>query len=76
MIFAAFSIVTAVTVLAAVRHEEHVRAWAMNPRTPGRIAAVITGAISATWQAAYMAVGVSLAGVGLAFLIATTGNVA
>jgi hypothetical protein len=76
MIFAGFCIVLAVAILAGVRHEPHVRAWAMNPRTPARVAAAITSGVAAVWQAAYMAVGVSLGGVGLAFLIATAGNVA
>ena len=76
MLYAATSILIAVTVLMGVRHEPHVRAWAMNPRTPARVAAAVTTAIATTWQAAYMAVGVSLGGVGLAFLIASAGNVA
>lgn len=74
--FAATAILIAVTILAGVRHEPHLRAWALNPRTPAKVARAITTTVAVTWQAAYMAVGVSLGGVGLAFLIATAGGVA
>lgn len=44
----ALAIVAAVALLLGVRHEPAVKAWAMRPRTPGRIAAtLITGTAAA-----------------------------
>jgi hypothetical protein len=74
--FPALAILTAVSIVLAVRHEPHVKAWALHPRTPQRIASALVTTVAVTWQAAYMAVAVSLGGVGLAFLIATAGGVA
>ena len=44
----ALVIATATALLLGVRHEPTVRAWAMSPRTPGRIAhTLVHGAIAA-----------------------------
>ena len=48
----ALVIYTAVALLLGVRHEPAVRAWAMSPRTPGRIAHnLLHGTIAATVSA-------------------------
>jgi hypothetical protein len=53
---AVVSIGLAVTILAGVRHEPAVRAWALSPRTPRRVAHVITRATSAVATALATAV--------------------
>jgi hypothetical protein len=60
---AAVSIGLAVTILAGVRHEPTVRAWALNPRTPRRVAHVVTRATSAVGTALATAVVSSAAAV-------------
>lgn len=70
MIFAGFCIVLAVAILAGVRHEPHVRAWALNPRTPGRVASAITGAVESVWWATSRATVVVSGGFAGAYVIA------
>jgi hypothetical protein len=54
--FAAVCISLAVTLLMGVRHEPRLRAWAMNPRTPRRVAHTITRGVTATGTALASAV--------------------
>lgn len=54
--FAVASITTAVLVLAGVRHEPVIRSWAMNPRTPARVARRLTQATTAVGTAVASAV--------------------
>ena len=68
--FAALAITAAVALLLGVRHEPAVRAWAMRPRTPGRIA---TGLIGGTAAAA---TAVSIVGVLVLPLALTPGGLA
>lgn len=70
MIFAALTIGIAVTILAGVRHEPAVRAWAMSPRTPGRIAAAITNGVENVWWATSRATVIVSAGFAGAYVIA------
>jgi len=49
--FAAACITLAVTLLLGVRHEDTIRAWAMSPRTPRRVAYRITQATGAAGTA-------------------------
>jgi len=70
MIFAAFAIMTSVTILAGVRHEPAVRAWAMNPRTPARVASAITAGIGNVWWATSRAAVVVSGGFAGAYVIA------
>lgn len=70
MLFAAFAIATAVTILAGVRHEPAVRAWAMNPRTPHRVAQAVTGAMSSVWWATSRATLIVSGGFAGAYVIA------
>jgi hypothetical protein len=49
--FAALCIATATALLLGVRHEPAVRAWALSPRTPRRIAARATFVVRAAGTA-------------------------
>jgi hypothetical protein len=62
--FAALTIVAAVALLLGVRHEPAVKAWAMRPRTPGRIAATLIAGTAAA-AAAVSIVGVLVLPLGL-----------
>ena len=70
MLFAATSILIAVTILAGVRHEPAVRAWAMHPRTPHRVAQAITGAMANVWWATSRATLIVSGGFAGAYIIA------
>lgn len=54
--FAAVSIGLAVTILTGVRHEDRLRLWAMNPRTPARVAHTLTRGVTAAASAVASAV--------------------
>jgi hypothetical protein len=49
--FAAVCIATATALLLGVRHEPAVRAWAMSPRTPRKVAHVLTQGVRAAGTA-------------------------
>ena len=59
---AVLPVLLAVALLLGVRHEPAVRSWAMNPRTPGRIAhniiAGTTAAVTAAGIGAVLVVGI------------------
>ena len=71
--FAAACIAAAVTLLMGVRHEPAVRAWAMNPRTPRRVAHSVTRAVSAVSGA--LASAVLIAGSATLLVVAFVGAV-
>ena len=71
--FAVACIVTAVTLLMGVRHEPAVKAWAMNPRTPSRVAHTVTRAASAVGGA--LASAVLIAGSATLLVVAFVGAV-
>jgi hypothetical protein len=71
--FAAVSIGLAVTILTGVRHETRLRLWAMNPRTPRRIAHGISRGVTAAGTA--LASAVLIAGGATLLVVAFVGSV-
>lgn len=64
MLFAVLSIGAAAALLLGVRHEPAVRAWALSPRTPQRVAHNIIGGVGAAAGAISIAgiLGVAIVG--------------
>jgi hypothetical protein len=55
--FAAVCIALSVALLAGIRHEPALRAWAMSPRTPGRVAHnLVHGSIAVASAVSFAAV--------------------